>query len=86
MSQILIAEYDDDNRTLRLPERLEGIRNHAAVRVVVDEAPEAQIGGLPRARSSWAHLEGCLSKEAGDSLAEAMETMFPPWREDSDRG
>jgi hypothetical protein len=37
----------------------------------VDESPLAR----------WAYLKGSLSKEAGDSFAEAIDEMFPPWND-----
>jgi hypothetical protein len=69
MSRVLIAEYDKEARTLRLAEPLAGFDDHASVRIVVEESTPPL--------APWAHLKGSLSKEAGDSLAEAIDEMFP---------
>jgi hypothetical protein len=69
MGKVVKAEYDAEHQTLRLLEPIEGFDDHERVSVVVDKAIDTQRPWLP--------LKGSLSKEAGDSLAAAIEEMFP---------
>jgi len=64
----LKAEYDAEHKTLKLLEPLEGFENGAQLVVFVNNAnPERP----------WLELSGILSDEAGESLARAVEEMFP---------
>ncbi len=65
MSKVLTAEYDEKHLTLKLPEPLVGVKDRAKLRVVVESSPED--GDRP-----WKHLRGILSKDAGVSLARAL--------------
>ena len=69
MTKVVIAEYDAQEKALRLAEPLPGIRDHEKVRVSIDEPQEN--GDRP-----WLALRGILSPEAGDSLAAAIDQMF----------
>ena len=69
MTKVVIAEYDAQEKALRLAEPLPGIRDHEKVRVPIDEPQEN--GDRP-----WLALRGILSPEAGDSLAAAIDQMF----------
>jgi hypothetical protein len=70
MSKVVTAEYDATENVLRLAEPLEGFDDHSNLIVTV-ETP------MPR-RESLAE-GGALSKEAGESLARAVNELFPPW-------
>ena len=63
------AEYDATLNALRLEQPLEGISDHEEVIVTV-ETPTPM-------KPEWMKLAGSLSKEAGESLARAIEEMFP---------
>ena len=71
MTKLVPAEYDADQKSLLLEEPLEGVRNHEKVQVQVI-APENAEPERP-----WLAFRGCLSGEAGESLAQAIEEMFP---------
>ncbi len=70
------AEYDAEQKTLRLVEPLDGVRDHETVQVQV-----ITNGGSATPEPAWMRLRGSLSKEAGDELAQAIDEMFPPWNE-----
>ena len=65
------AEYDASENVLRLVEPLEGIPDHAQVDVTFVE-PGAAARSVEK-------LSGSLSKEAGESMARAINELFPPW-------
>ena len=72
MSKVLTAEYDEKHRSLRLLEPLTGVKDRAKLRVFVEPSLEAE-------ERPWTHLRGILSREAGDSLARALnEAGFGP--------
>lgn len=68
MSKVLTAEYDDETQTLRLPERLEGVANHAQVSVIIDDT---------KPKKPWSHLENILTGELGESFARAIDEAYP---------
>lgn len=70
MSKVFIAEYNSTENVFRLEERPEGVADHEKVQLTVER---------PNPPRSIIEFSGCLSKEAGDSLAKAIEEMFPPW-------
>jgi Protein of unknown function DUF104 len=65
MAKVVTAEYDAEQQTLK---PLEGIEDHTKVTVVVNE-----LDRNPPLKD----LSGILSDEAGESLARAVEEMFP---------
>lgn len=65
MTKILTAVYDEKHLTLKLPERLAGVEDHAMLRIVLEPFPEGED-------RTWKHLRGILSKDAGASLARAL--------------
>lgn len=70
MSKVIKAEYDEKLRVLRLAGPLDGVRDHELVFVTLETtAIDTQ--------RPWLVLEGSLSLEAGESLAKAVEEMFP---------
>lgn len=72
MSKVILAEYDEKHMTLRLPEPLAGVKDRTKLRVVVESSPEDED-------RHWRHLRGILSKDAGVSLARALnEAGFGP--------
>jgi hypothetical protein len=68
MSKVLIAEYDDETCSLRLPEPLEGFVNHDKVAVTVDH---------PGTKKPWSDLENSLKGENGESFARAIDEAYP---------
>jgi hypothetical protein len=70
MSKVVTAEYDAEANVLRLVEPLEGIPDHAIVDVEVMKKSR---------QSDITSLSGSLSKEAAESLAKAVNELFPPW-------
>jgi|GEM_PF-1420600 len=75
MSQILIAEYDDETCSLRLPKPLEGFANRDKVAVTVDR---------PQAKKPWSDLENSLKGENAESFGRAIDEAYPiekvpPW-------
>jgi hypothetical protein len=70
MSKVLTADYDAGENVLRLAEPLEGVKDHATLTVTIE---------TPQAPDSLMSLSGSLSKEAGESLARAVNELFPPW-------
>lgn len=70
MAKTVTAEYDAEACVLRLDAPIEGLPDRARVRVTL-EADLADHSSHP-----WLALRNVLSTEAGDSLAEAVETMF----------
>jgi hypothetical protein len=69
MSEVLIAEYDDETCSLRLPGPLEGFANHDKVAVTVDR-PKSK-------KPPWSDLRGLLSGEEGEKFARDIEEAFP---------
>jgi hypothetical protein len=68
MSQVLIAEYDDETCSLRLPKPLEGFANRDKVSVTVDH---------PESQKAWSDLENSLKGENGESFARAVDEAYP---------
>jgi hypothetical protein len=68
MSQVLIAEYDDETRTLHLPEPLEGFANHDKVAITV-------VPVVPH--KPWSDLENSLTGENAESFGRAIDEAFP---------
>ena len=79
MAKPVTAEYDAEEKTLRLAEALEGVEDHAKVEVVVTAKSPSPDPARP-----WLAFSGTLSKEAGDELAAAINEMFPPWDGEDD--
>ncbi|HUR80012.1 MAG TPA: hypothetical protein VM733_04560 [Thermoanaerobaculia bacterium] len=71
MSKVMDARYDAKQNVFRLAEKPEDIPDDAEVTL------SARVKTLPV--RSVVEFRGRLSKEAGDSLADAIEEMFPPW-------
>jgi hypothetical protein len=69
MGTVIRAKFDAEHQTLRLLEPVEGFANDEEVSVIIDK----QIDPM----RPWVALKGSLSKEAGDSLAAAIQEMFP---------
>jgi len=69
MSRVIVAEYDANEKALRLDEPLPGVKDHERIRVSIDE-PRGN-GDRP-----WLAMRGILSQEAGASLAAAIGEMF----------
>lgn len=67
-SRVLNVEYDADEKVLRLHEPLEGVENHAQLRVRVEHGP--QPGG-------WESLRRTVTNEQLDELAAIIDEMFP---------
>ena len=72
MTKVLKAKYDAAENVLRLVEPLDGVKDDETVSVTVETPVDPD--------RPWLALSGSLSKEAGDSLAQAHEELFPPWR------
>jgi len=68
MNRVVEAEYDEPNRTLRLLEPLEGVKDHEKVSVVVTETKPVR---------PWSRFEGILEGEDGERFARAIEEAFP---------
>lgn len=75
MTKTVKAKYDARQKTLRLVEPLDGVRDHETVEVQVVANDHERNGEEPE----WMALAGSLSKEAGDELARAVNELFPPW-------
>ena len=65
MSKVVKAQYDEQTRTFRLLEPMEGVADHEEVSLVV------------KPKRPWSHLEGSLSAEDGEAIARAIEEAFP---------
>jgi hypothetical protein len=74
MSKVLKAEYDAATNTLRLAERVDGLRDHDEVDVTIFKTST----GDPE----WMKFRGILSKEEGEDFARALNELFPPWDAD----
>jgi hypothetical protein len=79
MTRPVTAEYDAEEKTLRLAEPLVGVEDHARVQIVVTQEPEQRDTARP-----WLAFSGALTKEAGDELASLVNEMFPPSNEEDD--
>jgi len=77
MSKLIPAEYDAATHTLRLTEPVEGLQDHAQMRITIEEE-SAATGG----ERTWQELNGIMAGERGDEFARVIEEMFPPWNED----
>ena len=80
MSKTIIAEvgaeYDPEHNTLKLDKPLEGVKGRVRLTVKTEGKP-ADEPGRP-----WMKYRGCLSEEAGRSLARALnEAGFGPIEE-----
>jgi len=69
MGRIMKAKYDAAQNALRLAEPLEGVEN--------DETVDVTVTPKDAPRPSILAFRGSLSKEAGESLARAVEELFP---------
>ena len=74
MAKVLKAKYDASENALRLVEPLDGVKNDETVEITLADKPPVDP------ERPWLALEGSLSEEAGDSLARAVEELFPPWK------
>jgi hypothetical protein len=77
MSKTIIAEvgaeYDPEHNTLKLDEPLTGIKGRVRLRIETESEAPAEP------ERPWMELRGCLSQEAGRSLARALnEAGFGP--------
>ena len=72
MSKVIQADYDATANVLRLVEPLDGVADHERVTVTVNPSAEG-------AERPWLALSGSLSADAGESLARAVDELFPPW-------
>ncbi|HVG25881.1 MAG TPA: hypothetical protein VND45_17120 [Thermoanaerobaculia bacterium] len=68
MSKVVTAEYDATENVLRLDGPLDGVEDHEQVQIAfaTREQPAKTVSGS-------------LSQEAGESLARAVNELFPPW-------
>jgi hypothetical protein len=83
MSQIVIAEYDEKSRTLHFAEPLVGVEDHAFVEIVVRQRQANRVADQPTPSVvPWAHLKGSITDP---TFFEAIDEMFPPSDDDSDR-
>ena len=73
MSKVILAEYDAEHQSLKLPEPLPGVKDHERVRVAIEKEPAEEAVEQP-----WMKYEGILSPEAGEDLSRAIEEMFGP--------
>lgn len=72
MSKVILAEYDAEHQSLKLPEPLAGIMDHEKVRVAIEERP------TEAAERPWMRLEGCLPPETADEIRRALEAAASP--------
>jgi hypothetical protein len=68
MTKTVTAEYDAEQRTLRLPEPLEGLSDGQRVEVTVNAEPS---------NPDWWRFCGVLSGDNGESFARAIDEAFP---------
>ena len=73
MSKIIDATYDAKEKAFRVEDDQEWVTDGARVQLLA-LLPEENDSKRP-----WPEFRGYLSKEAGDSLAAAIDEMFPPW-------
>ncbi|MCU1245755.1 MAG: hypothetical protein JWN02_1665 [Acidobacteria bacterium] len=76
MSKIVSAEYDEKEQSLRLAEPLEGVRDHERVDLTIRQTAQRTERREGWTERPWLALEGGLSREAGESLARAVDEMF----------
>jgi len=70
MAKIISAEYDAENRVLRLPEPLEGVRDHERLTVAINPGPGEARG--------WMALRACLPREAAEELSRILAEAAAP--------
>jgi hypothetical protein len=70
MSKTILAEYDAENKTLKLEEPLEGAVDHERFGVVITKQDKR--------RPSWLDCEGTLSPEEGQAFTKGVEELFGP--------
>lgn len=70
MSKVVTVEYDASENVLRLDEPLDGVADHAKMRVTLDTPPAGD-------ERPWLAFRGVLSPEAGEELARIIEEEFP---------
>lgn len=71
MSKLILAEYDAEHQTLKLPEPLAGVKDHERVRVAIEES----AGPLER---PWMTLRGCLPHETAEEIRRALAAASAP--------
>jgi hypothetical protein len=67
-SQVVRVEYDEQGKSLRLLDPLEGVADHEELSVVVNHV---------KPKRPWSYLEGVLKGEDGESFAQAVAEAFP---------
>ena len=68
MTKTVTAEYDAEQRTLRLPEPLDGVSDGQHVEVTLKAETQ---------NPDWWRFCGVLSGENGESFARAIDEAFP---------
>ncbi len=71
MSKVLLAEYDAEHQSLKLPEPLAGVKDHERVRVAIEETSVREEAELP-----WLSCEGSFDPESGRQIARAIQEAF----------
>lgn len=71
MSKVILAEYDAESQSLKLPEPLPGVEDHEKLRVSIEEVPAAAEADLP-----WLSCEGSFDPESGRQIAQAIQDAF----------
>lgn len=72
MSRVIVAEYDAQNRALKLEEPLTGVKDHEKVRVAIEEGPSV---GIER---PWMALAGSLPEEAAEEWLRTLREASRP--------
>ncbi len=70
MAKTISAEYDAKDRVLRLPEPLEGVRDHERLTVTITPGPGEDRG--------WMSLRACLPREAAEEMSRILAEAAAP--------
>lgn len=72
MSKVILAEYDAESQTLKLPEPLAGVKDHEKVRVAI----EGEL--LGETEQPWMALAGTLPEQAAEEWLRTLREAARP--------
>jgi hypothetical protein len=71
-ARVILAEYDAENRVLKLVEPLRGVEDHERVRITIERAPS------DAPTRPWASLRGSLPAEAAEAWRSSLTDAARP--------
>ncbi len=72
MSRTILAEYDAEHNTLKLPERPAGVEDHETVEVDIRKRR------IEKEERPWMSLRGCLPHETAEEIRRVLREAAAP--------